>query len=42
MTMMEDPGVTNEALRTLLQRAMGGVLAKQLSPKRSRWPRPVR
>ena len=42
MTMMEDPSVTNEALRTLLQRALDGVQAKQLSPKRSRWPRPVR
>jgi len=29
-------------LRTLLQRALDGVQAKQLSPKRSRWSRPVR
>ncbi len=38
MTMMEDPVVTNEALRRLLHRAVDGVRAKD-TRRRSRWAR---
>jgi pimeloyl-ACP methyl ester carboxylesterase len=42
MTMMEDPMVTNEALRELLRLALAGAQTGQRSAKRSRWSRPAR
>jgi len=40
MTMMEDPDLTNEALRRLLQRASDGVRARESAHgKKSRWSR---
>ena len=42
MTMMEDPMVTNEALRELLRSALAGAQTGQRSAKRSRWSRPAR
>ncbi len=36
MTMMEDPALTNEALRRLLRRAVNGVRRDDVAPKRSR------